>query len=139
MKRKAKIIRYNEDKTRAICVDTDTWESIFDYVSRSNKHKKKFNHIVELILRRLRVPDLYDKEEINTKCKGVTAMKFFKGQTNDRIYCKEITLEDKTFVVIAAELFELKKDQGVKKKVKNIIERVASYEYEIIGQDNEKY
>lgn len=100
--------------------------------SRSAQHKKKFNHIVNIILQRLRVPDLYDKEEINSKCKGVTAMKFFKGRSNDRIYCKEVTLENKTFVVIAAELFELKKDQGVKQKIKNIIEKVGSYEYEII-------
>jgi hypothetical protein len=59
-------------------------------------------------------------------------MKFFKGQSNDRIYCKELTLEDKTFVVVTAELFEKKKTQGVKQKTKNIIEKVGSYEYEIV-------
>lgn len=132
MIRKAKIIRYNKDKSIAICVDVETWKDISDYLKRDVKHKKKFNYIVEIILKRLRNTDVYDKEEINKKCKGVTAMKFFKGRSNDRIYCKEQTLEDKTFVVVTAELFEKKKTQGVKQKSKNIIEKVGSYEYEII-------
>ncbi|AEA42593.1 hypothetical protein [Fluviicola taffensis] len=132
MIRKARIIRCNTDKTIAICVDLETWAVISEYIKRDDKHKKKFNYIVECILLRLRNTDVYDKEEINKKCKGVTAMKFFKGQSNDRIYCKEQTLEDKTFVVVTAELFEKKKTQGVKQKTKNIIEKVASYEYEII-------
>ena len=132
MKRKAKIIRYNENKTIAICVDVENWGIISEYLKRDEKHKKKFNYILEIILQRLRNTDVYDKEEINKKCKGVTAMKFFKGQSNDRIYCKEQTLEDKTFVVVTSELFEKKKTQGVKQKTKNLIEKVASYEYEII-------
>ena len=45
--------------------------------------------LVELILGGHINRELYDREEINDKCKGVTAMKFFKGQENDRIYCKE--------------------------------------------------
>ena len=132
MQRKAKIIRYNEDKSIAICVDIETWSIISEYLKRDDKHKKKFNYIVDIILNRLRNTDVYDKEEINKRCKGVTAMKFFKGQSNDRIYCKEQTLDDKTFVVVTAELFEKKKTQGVKQKTKNIIEKVGSYEYEII-------
>lgn len=132
MKRKAKIIRYNKDKTIAICVDVETWSVISEYIKRNEKHKKKFNYIVEIILNRLRNTDLYDKEEVNKKCKGVTAMKFFKGRSNDRIYCKEQTLEDKTFIVVTAELFEKKKTQGLKQKSRNIIKKVASYEYEII-------
>lgn len=132
MKRKAKIIRYNTDESIAICVDIETWGIISEYIKRDIKHKKKFNYIVDIILNRLRNTDVYDKEEINKKCKGVTAMKFFKGQSNDRIYCKEETLDDKTFIVVAAELFEKKKSQGVNQKAKNVIEKVASYEYEII-------
>lgn len=132
MRRKAKIIRYNEDRSIALCVDIETWGIISEYIKRDEKHKKKFNYIAEIVLNRLRNTDVYDKEELNKKCKGVTAMKFFKGRSNDRIYCKEQTLEDKTFVVVTAELFEKKKSQGVKQKTKNIIEKVGSYEYEII-------
>ncbi len=108
MGRKAKIIKTNADGTRAICVDVDNYKEIIEYISRSPAHKKRFNYITGIILEGLRMPDVYDKEEINDKCKGVTAMKLFKGGSNDRIYCREQTLEDKTFVVITSELFEKK-------------------------------
>lgn len=132
MKRKAQIIRYNENRTRAICVDVETANKILEYVNRSKQHRKKFIYICDIILNGLKNTDLYDKEEINSKCKDVTAIKFFKGRSNDRIYCKEQTMEDRTFVVITSELFEKKKTQKVKGKNKNIIEKVGSYEYEII-------
>jgi len=130
--RKAKIIKTNADGTRAICVDVDNYKEIIEYISRSPAHKKRFNYITGIILEGLRMPDVYDKEEINDKCKGVTAMKLFKGGSNDRIYCREQTLEDKTFVVITSELFEKKKSQKINQRIKNTIEKVASYEYEII-------
>ena len=132
MGRKAKIIKTNADGTRAICVDVDNYKEIIEYISRSPAHKKRFNYITGIILEGLRMPDVYDKEEINDKCKGVTAMKLFKGGSNDRIYCREQTLEDKTFVVITSELFEKKKSQKINQRIKNTIEKVASYEYEII-------
>ena len=132
MKRKAKIIRYNDDKSRAICVDVKTASQILEYANRSDQHKKKFRYICDIILKNLKNTEVYDKENINKKCKDGTAMKFFKGRTNDRIYCKEQTIENKTFVVITSELFEKKKTQKVKGKNKKIIEKVGSYEYEII-------
>ena len=56
-------------------------------------------------------------------------MKFFKGQENARIYCKEVTTEDKIFVVITSELLERKKSKKLTKKDRQLIEKVASYEY----------
>ncbi len=55
--------------------------------------KKKFQHIIDIILNGLRSPEHYDKEEPNDKCKGkgVYGMKFFKGQENDRLYCKQFS------------------------------------------------
>lgn len=80
----------------------------------------------------LRNTELYDKEEPDAKSKGVRAMKFFKGQENARIYCREVTREDKTFVIIASELLESKKTQKINQKILNIIHRVASYDYKEI-------
>jgi len=131
VKRFAKIIRSNSDGTRLICVDVDNYQEIINYINRSPAHKKKFRYITDIVLEGLRMPDVYDKEEINDKCKGVTAMKFFKGGSNDRIYCKELTSTDKTFVVITSELFEKKKSQKNNQRIINTIEKVASYEYEI--------
>ena len=102
------------------------------FINRSDQHKKKFRYIVKHILGKIRNTDLYDKEEISTKAKGVTAMKFFKGRSNDRIYCREMTVGNKLFVVIASELLEKKKNTKLNLKQRNLIEKVGGYEYEII-------
>jgi len=130
--RKAREILKSKDGKRIICIDTDNWKTIIDYINQDVRHKKKFEYICGVLLDGHRNTDIYDKEDINDKCKDVTAMKFFKGQDNDRIYCKEMSLEDKTFVIIAAELFEKKKTQKNSKKNKPIIEKDGKYEYEII-------
>ena len=88
MKRTAIIIRTSKDGKRKIAVDEENYQQILDYIKQDNRHKNKFNDICNIILNGLRNPDLYDKENINKKCKHVTAMKFFKGQENDRIYCQ---------------------------------------------------
>ena len=128
----AREILKSKDGKRIICIDTDNWKAILDYINHDVIHKKKFEYICGVLLDGHRNTEIYDKENINEKCKDVTAMKFFKGQDNDRIYCKEMSLEDKTFVIIAAELFEKKKTQKNSKKNKPIIEKVGKYEYEII-------
>jgi len=132
VKRQAKIIRTNEEGTVVVCIDIQNYKHILEYLTMDARHKKKFNFIVNLVLQRIRNTELYDKENINKKSKGVTAMKFFKGQSNDRIYCKDQTIKDRTFVIIMAELIEKKKSQGINQKTKNLIEKVAGYEYEII-------
>lgn len=130
MKKAREIIKSTDGK-RIICVDIDNYPEIVKYFNQDAKHKKKFQHICRIILDGHR-SELYGKEDINNKCKGVMAMKFFKGNDNDRIYCKEMTLEDKTFVVIACELFIKKKSQRNNKKNIPLIEKVARTEYEII-------
>ena len=83
------------------------------------------------ILGGLRNTECYDKENFNNKTKGITAMKFFKGQENDRIYCKELKKNDKTFIVIAAELLLKKKTVKLTQREKNLIIKVANYHYEL--------
>ena len=58
-------------------------------------------------------------------------MKFFKGQENDRIYCKEQSNNDGTYIVVTAEIFLRKKSNKVSKKEIPIIEKVGQYEYKI--------
>lgn len=102
---------------------------VIAYVEQDARHKKKFLHIVSLILAGLTNRDLYDKEDIDASCKDVTAMKFFKGQENDRIYCKEIRRGDKTMIVIMGALHERKKANKNSKREKPIIRNVGSYTY----------
>jgi hypothetical protein len=60
-------------------------------------------------------------------------MKFFKGQENDRIYCKEIKSETGTHIVVTSVLHERKKSQGLSSKEIAIIEKIGGYDYEIQG------
>ncbi|MFX0558673.1 hypothetical protein ACOCEA_17885 [Maribacter sp. CXY002] len=132
MIKKAKEIIKSSDGKRIICIDIENWEEIFEYINQDDKHLKKFKYICGVILDGHRNTDVYDKENINSNCKDVTAMKFFKGNDNDRLYCKELTLKDKTFVIIACELFKKKKSQKNNKKNIPIITKVGKAEYEII-------
>lgn len=131
MKRNAIIIRSSEDGKRQIAIDEENFQLIHEFINRDGRHKNKFDDMCNLILNGLHNTDLYDKEDINDRCKHVTAMKFFKGQENARIYCKVVHQKDKIYVVVTAELLERKKNQKNKQKEKNIIEKVAGYEYEI--------
>ncbi|MFW6352404.1 MAG: hypothetical protein ACOC2E_08435 [Bacteroidota bacterium] len=131
MKRKATIIRSSKDRKRYIAIDQDNFEVIMDFLSQDKRHENKFIDICNVILEGLRNTQLYDKENINQKCRDVTAMKFFKGQENARIYCQEVRRKDKTFVIIASELLDRKKTKKNTHKEKNLIEKVASYEFTI--------
>ena len=131
MKRKAIIIRKSKDGNRCIAVDQENAEIILAYLEQDKRHVNKFIDICNLIFSGLSNPFLYDKEEPDKKSKGVRAMKFFKGQENDRIYCKEMSLDDKTFVVITAELLLKKKTKKLSHREKSLIQKVASYDYEI--------
>jgi len=129
--RLCEIIAKTADGRKAICIDVQNKGSILSYVNQSKRHLRKWQHIMQLILEGHRNTDLYDKEEINDKCKGVTAMKFFKGQENDRIYCKEQKTENGVYIIVTAEIYPRKKNDKVSKKEIPIIEKIASYEYEI--------
>ncbi len=119
------------DGKRAICVDIENKAAILEYIYRDKRHKKKWLHFANLFLNGYRNSDLYDKEDIDSKSKGVTAIKFFKGQENDRIYCKEQRTADGIYLIVTAELYEKKKSQSVDKKIIPIIHKIAKYEYEI--------
>jgi hypothetical protein len=131
VKRKAEIVHTNNTGNRVLCVDAENKNEIMAYITKDDRHKKKFKYIAEIILNNLKNTDLYDKEDVDDKSKNVTAMKFFKGQENDRIYCKEITNGDKTFIVIMSVLFEKKKNTKLKQREINAIHKVGGYEYEI--------
>lgn len=129
MERKARIIRKNDHGTRAIAVDRAVEEEILAFLQKDKRTLSKFMDICNLLLEGHRNSELYDKEEPDKKSKGVRAMKFFKGQENARIYCKEISSSDRTFIVIMASLHESKKTQKLRQKERNLIHKIANYEY----------
>jgi len=131
VKRKAFVLEKSENGNKAICIDSENAKQLLAFLNKDERHSKKFRYITELILRGIRNTELYDKENVNKKAKHVTAMKFFKGQENARIYCKEQRINNRLFVVICCELLESKKSQNNNKTVRSIIDKISNYEYEI--------
>ncbi|NMA73948.1 MAG: hypothetical protein GX963_07250 [Bacteroidales bacterium] len=121
----------SKDGRRAIYIDDANSKEILSFINKDKRHRKKFKLITDIILGGHRNRELYDKENINERCKDVTAMKFFKGQENARIYCKEMTTRNGTRIVIAAVLHSRKKSQKNSLIEKTIINRVGGYIYEI--------
>ena len=120
-----------KDGKRAIYVDSINKKEIVKYLTQDDRHKKKFKFISDIILGGHKNTNLYDKEDINEKCKDVTAMKFFKGQENDRIYCKEINTPTGTHIVVTSILLERKKSTELSAKEKALIEKIGGYQYEV--------
>jgi hypothetical protein len=131
MKRNSKHLISSKDEKRAIYIDEENIKEIIAYLNKDDRHRKKFKFISDIILGGHKNPDVYDKEAINNNCKDITAMKFFKGQENDRIYCKEIHTDKGVFIVIMAILYERKKTTKLNREQKNLIEKIADYTYEI--------
>lgn len=131
MNRKCRHIVSSTEGKRAICIDEENMNEILAYIRQDERHRKKFRYISDIILSGMRNTSLYDREDINERCKDVTAMKFFKGQENDRIYCKEIHTASGTLVVVAAVLHRRKKSTRLSKKEISLIEKVGGYAYEV--------
>lgn len=131
MVRKCEHIISSKDGKRAIYIDSLNKKEILKYLNQDERHKKKFKYITEIILGGHKNTDLYDKEDINEKCRDVTAMKFFKGQENDRIYCKEIHTSAGTLVIVTSILHERKKNTELSAKEIALIEKVGGYSYEV--------
>jgi len=129
--RLCEILKISADGKKAVCIDKENKEAILAYIYQSDRHLKKFRHIVALILEGHKNTELYDKEDIDNKAKGVTAMKFFKGQENDRIYCKEQRTLEGIYIIVTAEIYPKKKTDKVSKKEIPIIHKIANYEYTI--------
>jgi len=131
VKRKAFVLQESEYGNKAICIDSENAETLLAFLNKDERHRKKFRYIAELILRDIKNTELYDKENINKKAKHVTAMKFFKGQENARIYCKEQRINNQLYIVVCCELLESKKSQTNNKSIKTLIDKISKYEYEI--------
>lgn len=58
-------------------------------------------------------------------------MKFFKGQENDRIYCKEIKTLTGRYIVVASILHKRKKSNSLSAKEIALIEKTGGYQYEV--------
>ncbi len=130
MDRKCKLLRPAVHRKTAIYIDSINSKEILDYIKQDKRHKRKFNDIVEIVLENLHNNHLYKMEKIDKNVKNIWAMRFFVGQENDRIYCKEIG-KDGTKMVIMGILHLSKKNDKLNAKQKAEITTLSNYEYEI--------
>lgn len=113
-----------------IYVDVKNWTEIYAFL-KSNK--RKLARILYVALQGKYDKDLYRKEEVSKKAKGVTAMKF-SGKLNGRIYCKEFE-EKGTKKIVLVEYLPNKDFQSANShKLKPRLETIGELEYEYIEQ-----
>ena len=116
--------------------------NIYLYVDNKNKseiyriienNKDRFKRGIYTLLQWRYNNELYGKEEFSKKSKGITAFKFKKRKnSNYRIYCKEIFDESSLNVKKVIMVFAYnKKTQKIDKKLKQLIEKISKYDYEI--------
>ena len=129
MERTATIISRSPDGKRCLAVDDALAAEILEFIDANPRIRKKFKYITQLILQGHRTPELYDKEDIEKGCEGVMAMNLLKGAENARIYCREVYVKGMYFVVIACEVIAHKSSQKNSHREKEVIRRVATYEY----------
>lgn len=133
LNRKAFLYRRSKDGKKEFYIDAENASAILDFLKSDPANIKKFNYVLELLLEHNHPPrDLYDKENFESGCEKVTAIKLFKGKKNPRIYCQQYAVkEKKVYVIVASELLEKKKSEKLTIKEKSVIRRVASYEYRL--------
>ncbi len=118
-------IAYNKHKTIILCVDRQFADDILPYLL-DTKVVSEFIKIKDIILEGLRNKHLYQKME------GINAMyemRFTNKGRNDRIYCKELSKSNKKYIVLIK--FYQKKSQNIPKDIKQQLQKIAKYEYDI--------
>ncbi|MVT07340.1 hypothetical protein [Chitinophaga tropicalis] len=114
-----------------MCIDAENEKEILRFLKEDPARIKKFRQIVNLLIEGIRNTELYDKEDIDSGCKDVTAMKMFKKGQNIRLYCKEQKGPLGTYYIIVSELLKKKKSQKNGNTEKTLIKKVSNYDYEI--------
>jgi hypothetical protein len=114
---------------RHLYVDAKNAKEILAFLNRDDQVRKKFWHVVELVLNHQYTTEIFELESVNKDTIDVYALKLKIG-LNPRIHCKTYQIES-GFHIILAELEPHKSTQKLTKRLRTIIEKVANYEYEI--------
>ncbi len=118
----------SNNKVKIYC-DLENAESILNYVNQDKKHEKKYTYIKNVILSGFANKEIYQKL---TNWDKLYEMRFFpnvRGK-NDRIYCKQYEINNVTHIVML-ELFTGKKTQKIDKRIKNRLDIIKNYNYEL--------
>lgn len=110
-------------------VDVLNAKEILPYIFRSDV-EDEFKIIRSILKENLRNKEKYCKADVSSKADNVFEMRFTNKGKNDRIYCQEISISGKRFIIMV-DLFEGKKSQDIPKKIKSRIETIGGYDYEL--------
>lgn len=127
-KRVATLIDESKHGTVLIMWDTSATD-ILPYLYRDGV-MEEFKDIRGILKDNLRNREKYCKCDVGTKALDMFEMRFTRNGRNDRIYCKEIRMGAKRFIVMC-ELYEGKKTQKISKPQKGRIETMGGYEYDL--------
>lgn len=129
MNRKAVLVDKNKHSSTLIMVDIKYAKDILPYIMAEGIDKE-FKVIRELLKENLRNSEKYRKVDVSDKAKDMFEMRFIRGERNDRIYCKELSISSKRFIIMI-ELFQGKKSQEIPKLIKSRIVTMGGYEYDL--------
>jgi hypothetical protein len=130
-KRKFAILKSSKIYPRHICIDVGVADEILKLLLQNPKYKDKYEYITGRILEQPNIYfDLYERIE-NDKGVKVSEMRFFPNGDNCRVYCREITINENIFCVIMAKLLPKKKPQKINKAIKQFIDALKQYDYEL--------
>ncbi len=114
----------------SLYVDEKNKDEIFDIISQN---RDRFRRAVYVLLQGNYNNELYGKENISKKTYNLTAIKFKKRKNaNYRIYCKEYIDEYSPNIkkVVMVSAYN-KKSMKISKKLKQHLNTIAEYEYNL--------
>ena len=127
MKRKAILYRSSElYKTRHFYIDEQNANEILELFEQP-KIGEKIEYILGRILEQRHIYfELYEKIG-----EGISEMRIFPNGINARIYCKEVKSKNGNFFIIAAKGLPKKKGEKIDKSIKQIIDPIKNYDYDL--------
>lgn len=127
MKRDCISYRHSDLYQRHVFIDAEIAEELYGLL-RERWFRAKFDYIVNRIIYQnfIYYADGYVKLK---EYQNISEMRLFPNGQNMRIYCKEISLNDGNFYVIAAKLLCKKKSDSFEKKLDSFVKPLELYEY----------
>jgi hypothetical protein len=127
------LLKSSEDGKRKVYIDEKNQEVILGFLGTKVSLLNKFELILNLFIENKHIPrHLYGSENIGKGTEKVTAIKPTRGKINPRIYCQQYKEKDQEiFVIVVSELLRKKKNEGLSKVEKGIINKVASHQYNL--------
>lgn len=112
-------------------MDQSNAKEILPYLNSHESIEKEFREIRGLLKENLRNKEKYKKSDVSGKATNMFEMRFVRNNRNDRMFCQEVRGEQKFRAIVIVELWVGKKSQEIPKQMKQRIETMGTYLYEL--------